>query len=365
MPGYGTLSPPQEEFQWERRSSPLQLFLSVGINVGKNVVALLLLFWQLFRQRTFLMSCDKRVIGNWTYPCEYTKTFIRCFPLLATICLMIIASRQMLQQRIYYGLLKRGALLDFRNTKAWHDPLFFILVVSFLHGIIHFILDLFVQDGYHAGDLLPGAPARNEMEAEMQNMLKHFILPSVVFFAFLVSSYDLEAQLLPLSKYFEENPSYARQTAARMPFLDEEEVQKVIPRLSLKISSDTTTLDAVYHELIEKTPELFIDEKQEKGGISWHLFKTLWPAKILLDPKLDCDEAKSFRRLLFVTNIVSALLHALVFVYFCYQAYQDVMDVHEGQYEDSMALIVLVAHAAVAGYMSVVKARITKIFCTG
>merc|ERR1719265_495601 len=139
--------------------------MSVGIAAGKNLVALLLLFWQLFKQRTFLMNCDKRVIGNWTYLCEYTKTFIRCFPLLGAIVVLCIASRQLLQQRMYYGLLKRGALLDFSNSKAWYDPLFFMLVISFLHGIGHFTLDLFVQDGYSAVDLYPGHnPKKNELQ---------------------------------------------------------------------------------------------------------------------------------------------------------------------------------------------------------
>lgn len=368
MPGYGTLSPPQEEsFQWEKSSTPLQLFIKVGINVGKNVVALLLLFWQLFSQRTFLMNCDKRVVGNWTYPCEYTKSFIRCFPLLAASVVLIIAGRQMLQQRIYYGILKRGALLDFRNTKAWNDPLFFVLMVSFAHGVLHFVLDLFIQDGYHVKDLVPGAPAATEASAEMSSMITKFILPSLVFFAFLASSYDLEAQLVPLSKYFEENPSLARQTAARMPFLDEQEVQKVVPTLALKslALTEETTLDIVYRELIEKTPELFKDEREASGGIHWHLFSTLWPSKILLDPRVKCDEAKSFRRLYFVMTIISMSIMTAIFVYFCYQVGKDVFDVYQGQYEDACSLFVLFLHAGMAAYMSIIQFRKMKIFWTG
>jgi hypothetical protein len=284
---------------------------------------------------------------------------------------MMIAGRQMLQQRIYYGLLKRGALLDFHNTKAWNDPLFFILVVSFLHGVVHFVLDLSIEDGYnaiHDGQTsVPGAESKTEVEEELQNMLKHFILPSLVFFGFLASSYDLEAQLLPLSKYFEENPSHARVTAARMPFLDEKEVQKVIPTLSIKTMSfsESTTLDLVYRELIEKTPEQFHEERLKALGIHWHLFSTLWPSKILLDPRVQCDEAKSFRRLLFVLTINSTLLMVGIFVYFCYQAGKDVMDVWSGQYEDAMSLLVLFWHAGVAGYMAIVKFRMIKVFWSG
>lgn len=278
---------------------------------------------------------------------------------------MIVAGRQLLQFRIYYGLLKRGALLDYHNTKAWQDPLFFILVVSFMHGIGHFVMDLFIQDDYHTTDLIPGAPAANQMQEEMKSMFKHFILPSVVFFAFLISSYDLEAQLLPLSKYFEENPALARQTAARMPFLDEGEVQKVIPKLSLKTSSETTTLNAVYLELIEKTPELFHEEKKERSGIHWNLFKSLWPAKILLDPKLTCDESRSFRRLVMFTSFLSLLLTTAIFVYFCYQVGKDCADVYYGQLEDLLSLLVLGLHAAIVGWMTIVKGRMIKVMFSG
>lgn len=366
MPGYGTLAPPQdEEFQWEKSASPMKLLTSVGISVGKNLVALLLLFWQLFKQRTFLMNCDRRVIGNWTYPCEYTKAYIRCFPLLASIVVLVIAGRQLLQRRLYYGLLKRGALLDFHNTKAWHDPLFFILTLSFLHGIAHFVLDLFVQEGTSMSDLIPGAPAQSESQVELQNMVKHFVLPSVVFFAFLVSSYDLESQLLPISKYFEENPSHARQTAARMPFLDELEVQQVIPKLSLKTSDEKTTLDAVYREIIERTPELAFDSIAKSSGMHWHLVNTLWPSKILLDPRLTCAESREFWWVLLCTSVISSVTFVLVFAYFCYQVWKDTVDVWEGQYEDALSLFVLALHAAVAAWIALAKFRVMKVMFSG
>lgn len=348
-------------YEWEKTGAPLQLLMSVGMNVGRNLVALLLLFWQLFQHRSFIMSCDSRVIGNWSYLCEYTKAYVRCFPLLGAMVVLMIAFRHLLQQRIYYGLLKRGALLDFHNTKAWQDPLFWILVISFLQGTCHHVLDICIEDRqYHHPDVMTGAPAQSEWQDELRGWVMNSILPSLVFFAFLVSSYDLESQLVPLSKYFEESPIMARQIAARMPFLDEGEVQKTIPSLSLKTSVEKTTLEAVYHEIIEKTPELWEDDKQEQEakhpkGIHWHLFQTLWPSKILLDPKLTCVESREFWRVLTFIGAVNNMIMIGVVVYFCYQVYEDCIDVYEGQLADLMGLLVFALHAVVVGYMVIVK----------
>lgn len=359
MEDYGTHAPPQRGYEWEKNAAPLQLLISVGLNVGRNLVALLLLFWQLFEHRSFIMTCDSRVIGNWSYLCEYTKAYVRCFPLLGAMVVLMIAFRQLLQQRIYYGLLKRGALLDFHNTKAWQDPLFYILVISFLQGSCHHVLDICIDDHpYHHPDVIPGAPAQSEWQGETRSWVMNSVVPSLVFFAFLVSSYDLESQLVPLSKYFEESPIMARQIAARMPFLDEGEVQKVIPSLSLKTSDEKTTLEAVYREIIEKTPELWEDDKQDAKspkGIQWHLFRTLWPSKVLLDRKLTCVESREFWRLLTFIGAVNNTIMIGVASYFCYRVYEDCVDVYQGQHSDLMGLVVFALHAAVVGYMVIVK----------
>jgi hypothetical protein len=378
MADYGTLQGTRrhrqadldlQSFEWEKNGAPLQLLLSVGLNVGRNLVALLLLFWQLFMHRSFIMNCDSRVIGNWAYLCEYTKAYVRCFPLLGAIVVMMVAFRQLLQQRIYYGLLKRGALLDFHNTKAWQDPLFWILVLSFLQGTFHFVLDMCITDDHYNApftplnpEVLPGARAEPQWQADLRTWIMSSVVPAVVFFGFLVSSYDLESQLVPLSKYFEENPIMARQLTARMPFLDEGEVKKRIPSLSLKTSDEKTTLDAVYREIIEKTPELWADDHhgREPKGMQWHLLSTLWPSKILLDPKLTCAESRQFFRILVLVGAINNIIMIGFVVYFCFRVYTDCMDVYHGQHSDIMSLIVFALHAAVVGFVVLVKLRLTK-----
>lgn len=346
MSGYGTLH--AEHHTWEHAASPPTLLANVGKEVCKKLFPLVLLFWQLFNERAYLMSCDGRSVGDWKYPCEYTKAFIRGFPLLAASVVLLLGCRAILQQRFYYGVLKRGALLHFRQTKAWHDPLFFILIVSFIHGILHFVMDMLTSDNWE------GKLSLKEEELEdLKTMIKKYMLPCLIFFAFLVHAYDTEANLLPLSKFFQDSRerSADRIVGLRMPYIVESEVQRVIPQLCLKTLPCETTLEHVYTEIIKKTSDLPIEKEDDAAGINWHLFKTLWPASVLLDQRVNDAEAKEFKRLFGSVHAVSVILLFMIFASFVSQAYKDYEDVRHGQLEDSLGLVVLVGHACITGWI--------------
>lgn len=360
MSGYGTLSN-EKEFAWEKHAEPRSLLFHMAVSFGKQLAALLLLFWQLVHQKSLLMTCDARIVGWYVYPCEYTKTFVRCFPLLAASVVLLVGNRNMLQQRLYYGLLKRGGLLDFKNTNAWRDPLFFILLVCFFHGVCHFVLDCMVKDGSplenylmdqatHGGRATPPPQTvQHEIMQEAESMVKNFALPSMIFFAFLYTSYDIEASLVSLSKYFEEDPVFARSTAGTMQVLDEETVHRVIPHLSLKKSSAETNTDAVYSDILLLCPDR--PSHQSDLSIEWRLFGTLWPAKILLDPRINDAGAVKFRRMAVAIKCFSVAEMTFASGYFAWQAIKDIQDVRAGMVEDSCAVVVLVLHACIVAWI--------------
>mmetsp|Transcript_114956 Transcript_114956/g.371649 ORF Transcript_114956/g.371649 Transcript_114956/m.371649 type:complete len:202 (-) Transcript_114956:405-1010(-) len=135
-----------------------------------------------------------------------------CVPSLLAGCVTLgIAMRVMVQQRVYYGLLKAGGLLDFQNVEGWRDPLLLVLVFSMVHAIGHFTLKL------HA--LVLSGVAVHE---ELQQVAINFIAPYVVFMAFLYGSNDIEKMLVLLNKFVEEDPEHARKALASMVHLDEE-----------------------------------------------------------------------------------------------------------------------------------------------
>merc|ERR1719454_2154069 len=92
-----------------------------------------------------MMSCDSRSIGMAaSLACEYTKAYVRWFPLLALVVTLIVASRLMLCQRIYYELLKKEAILGFHPISPAKDPLFLILMWCFFSACLHFFLEVYV-----------------------------------------------------------------------------------------------------------------------------------------------------------------------------------------------------------------------------
>jgi len=348
---YGTFKDDKKQeaeevvFEWEAKAAPWYLFLNAAIIIGKNLAALLLLFWTLLRgpaAKKNLMHCNPMELTTFqVFGCEYTKAFMRAFPLLAGCVTLGIAMRVMVQQRVYYGLLKAGGLLDFKNVEAWRDPLLLVLVFSMLHAIAHFTLKLHEL-------VLSGAAVHEEL----QQVAINFIAPYVVFMLFLYGSNDIELLLVPLNKFVEEDPEYARKALTSMVYLDEDVVRTDV--LSRDVVGDALedapSIEAVYREVIRAYPEAKAGMlPQEDGFIQFYLQASLWPARMLSDARLSDEKTSSFRLMFHIFLAFCLLVQVMVFCLFFQQAvlkdlYYDVY--FGGQRMDVVSAIVLLAHAA-------------------
>lgn len=227
----------------------------------------------------------------------------------------------------------------------YHDPWLYILVISFLASLVHFVVHFYIY-GLDFWQLIRGISSVPE-----QQEFRKFFMPSVPFLVFLYCSYDVEARLLPMNKYFEEVHPDAREMIGRMPFLDEEDVQKVIPTLNIKTRTVNTTLDAVYHEIIKKLErprEASQDETSEES--TPYLLSSFWPGRILMDPKLTCEESRGFWSILMVTKATVAVILCSIFRLLCSQLAERCMDVYCGQYEGFVSVSVVLAHLACTAY---------------
>jgi hypothetical protein len=101
-------------FEWESRASPWRLLAMTLAKVGTGIPALLLLWWTMGYRKEQLMKCDTRehTLAS-VCLCEYTKAFIRVFPLLAVNICLCMAMRLILQERIYYGFFTSWCLAGF------------------------------------------------------------------------------------------------------------------------------------------------------------------------------------------------------------------------------------------------------------
>lgn len=369
-------------FEWEGRGYPWTLLLQAASLVGKQYVALAMIVFQVFymshSKEQYLMVCDERQVGlKLALVCEYTKAYVRCFPLLAMVISLVVAARLILYQRVYYTMLRCGVLCDFENFHALRDPLFRAMLWCISHAFFHFALDTWLKHNLSL-NIVEDLRILQEpvLQSHLQKTLVFYFVPTMFALLFLYPSYDIESMLLPLSKYWEEDPRWARQSLNRMVFVDETEVAAIVMS-GLNLSKDGMQgMQDACNEIVARCPNSdgFPDGVQapsphpstsvEEGAAAsisedkwvqspWRLVSRMWPAQLLLDDRLSDVGSTSFRRAWLCFGTLSLGLMLFVFFFFIRQVKKDIFDVVEGQYPDSGALAVEVAFASVTGWISV------------
>lgn len=167
--------------------------------------------------KSYLMDCNEEAVNfAQTCICESTKAFVRCFAPVSIIVALVVASQLVLSQRVFYAMIRSGVLIDFKNLSPIKDPLFWWVLLNGVLAISHFVFHMLVAEQMHIGkDNL-----ENVIASLKQDML-FFGLPAILYVVFLYLSYDVEWLLLPLNKFWEEDPEWAHKTSSEMAFVQE------------------------------------------------------------------------------------------------------------------------------------------------
>mmetsp|Transcript_60612 Transcript_60612/g.141200 ORF Transcript_60612/g.141200 Transcript_60612/m.141200 type:complete len:208 (+) Transcript_60612:439-1062(+) len=186
---------------------------------------------------------------------------------------------------------------------------------------------------------------------EALQMLQNFVAPCGVFMAFFYSSYDLQSTLLPLSKFLEEDPETSQRALASLVLMEERLVAADVATHD-PVCGNFTQVDQVYTVIIQRYPDT---KRQLSDAEGIHgIYRTMWPAAVLLDPQLEDRGSGSFRGAFMLFLGVSCAVQALIFAYFAYQGlWKDLYnDVYlEGQRGDAWSCLVLVVHAVAIGWV--------------
>mmetsp|Transcript_11903 Transcript_11903/g.23094 ORF Transcript_11903/g.23094 Transcript_11903/m.23094 type:complete len:398 (-) Transcript_11903:71-1264(-) len=329
-------------FEWESRASPWKLLATTLGKVGKSIPALVLLWWTMGYRKEQLMKCDGRIHAIASVClCEYTKAFIRVFPLLAINICAGMVMKLVLQERIYYGLLRAGALLDFENADPKKNLQLWLLVVSLMHGVCHFILKFYTSKAWKT-------IGWEDDRAEIKAICQVFLVPSFLFIMLFVSAADVEAVLIPLNKFFEEDVEIAPKMLGCLNILEEKQLSSVVQRHDFiaKVQGPPT-IRGVYDEIIRAYPKL---EEEEKGPVS--MMWEVWPAILLVDLRLKDDESSAFRRMFAVLLGIIVFVHAVTIAILTCHALKDLLlDFMQGQREDIIPFFVLSSHAILIGWL--------------
>merc|ERR1712032_372705 len=145
-----------------------------------------------------------------------------------------------------------------------------------------------------------------------------------------------ESSLVPLNKYFEEDPEYCHRALATIQHMEEAVVSSyvvshdvVAQALSYNPPGSEPSITIVYRAMIQDYPEAKKVPESGRGMLQLRFFQTFWPGFVLLENRLADDASRAFRHMFRAFVIVCFPLQVFICLVFAYQAiwkdlYQDV-----------------------------------------
>lgn len=318
-------------FEWTRDYQPWRL-LGSAFSFQIPIALVLVFMWYNIctwnsDNHLVLMHCQPDTLGRWVYPCEATKAIARGFPLIAVSVSLIATGRFILQRRLYYQLLCRGALMDFTNFKPLTDSLVFVLLCSFFLGLCHFIMDFyFPPHTYYV------------ISSKILQILITFVVPSCMFFVVFGSLYNIERHLVSLAKVYEEDSAWAKEhLGASEMYADltvkqaSREAQSKL-RHSVGVGPYSYSLEELLAETI-KSSETHSGTRYgtvmmniPKGNTFVGFWQGFWPGRIVLDPALRDEGSRAFRKAWWCYCIIFLLAQLSILTVFSIRAVREVWE---------------------------------------
>lgn len=354
--------------EWDQHSSSAYLFADTMANVAQQVVVLLLIILEVFRSKKHMAPCTPYSMADLlgTDPqakasfaaacgCEFTKSCVRIFPIMAAMIALVVAKRVVLSKRAFYLLLKKGkGLLHFQKPDFQKDRLFWILTFMLFMAGCHFSLNVAYK--YHKLRTLGGAditvneaghgrankdvsqvlanigmPVNEGLREYLWDLMMDYLLPAAIFMTFLIGSYDLSAVIQPMTKYFETDPEGQKRKISMALMVHEDKCAAISYERLDAMQEMTQCCDAdeqndkLWMEVAQRAEALKDEDTPELD--SGEMFAKMWPARLLLDPRTKDKESSMFFRMWFYFNLGCDCLTAACILYYTKQMHKDLLDV--------------------------------------
>ena len=298
---YGSIHHSQKPTTWEAEyASPWMILFNTLALVGYQIVSLGIVAYQVFIRRHYIMSCFHSEHCTATlWACEYTKAFTRFFPLVAILISMSLARSMILIQRMYYELLRNGAVLQFKTYTVRREPVFYILVFCFVQGASNWLLDA-LTPGHDVAYWTEPSYSMTTTQ-KLRQWLIYLVLPMTTFILSVYFMHEPSYYLVPLSRYLHastpEGSRAAQQSLADLILVREEFVAPAakhielaeVPSDDLEAANEATR--SVYQELIKTAQELenggsVMVGKKRMAVLKSQITDRFWPAKLLFNEAL-------------------------------------------------------------------------------
>jgi hypothetical protein len=194
--------------------------------------------------------------------------------------------------------------LDFASTPIMHTIWPWAFGFSVLQGVLHFALKAYCD------------PAKSLLDLDMWLLIvRKFLLPGTIFFSFLWRYGDIHNTLMPLNRVVEEDYTQKEQHCpwlSKLQAMNERILsfdarhRDVVGSAAAKVGKAPTIADIVQNivDNYDNAREIW------SGRIhrDWGLFRSMWPASVLLDPRLDRNDPETREWLSVFAILVSACI---------------------------------------------------------
>lgn len=347
--GYGSFKDGTKERHWEKKGSLLTILIQAGGKWGKHAVVLCLAIFGMLNDRTF-DGKGKSLDINWpqcktnlapyyfsfekALLCKYLMSFAIGWPPVALAVLMLMISRDMVQKRLYYGMLKSNCSIVYNGAnRPQKDPLIvYILVLSlhvilFLFFLFHTVIVRIVEEDEAKVQSKLGGPSQTVdasadspmTKSQLMVVISVVLMPLVFYLLDVNSDYNLQEVLVSLSDYSHEEiePHAVNQVATEsglqsLEVWEDHNARQVFMQRAREVDDSSLTLPQVYDKLIDIGRKEPREDKQEEE-MDVFLLQSLWPAPVLLKPRDDDDESRNFRYLFSAYGVFMAVVFAFIF----------------------------------------------------
>lgn len=379
---------PKPPAEWESRGTILGLLIDVGSASASKAFLLVTLTVSVRKHSSEYMQCSQADLHLKGFSerliCEYTKAYVFTFPALATVVLLLLVGRDLLQKRIYYGLLKAGGVLSFTGNAAWKDPLVLALCVNCLHCMWYLCFQINVRSravksseaalvqlvGMDSATALGSQSTALAMDGNgvmALVLLLTTFFPIILLIIFFFLAYDMEKSLVPLSEYlnaFEDE----EHDVTSMPQLCvcKDSVAKHMMQLNQDLITATEgNLAKVYEGIVAGYVKKKADFRPSAlaQGSSQHpsrwvslpsigLMRALWPAELLMRRDLVGASVRHFQHMWIGFMAVALGWLTYIQVFLIQTWVDDVSRLLDGHLDQLLPLTVILGSvAAVAGTM--------------
>jgi hypothetical protein len=259
--------------------------------------ALGFMYWSLLHRQNDLMNCnaypqEERHSALVRHGCTYTYACLRGFPILAANMVLVLMIRILVQDRIYYSMLKERFVLDFAATPIYRTPWPWICGISMLQGACHFVLKMTFPFGNQSDSQL------DVWSTEFITFSRKFVLPGSIFFGFLLRYADIENTLIPLNRIVEQEytkdqrncPWLAKLEAVNERVLAYDVRTRDVVGMTEDALGRAPSIDDIVENLLENydAAHTLWGQRDHKA---WGLFRSMWPAAVLVDYRLNRRDA--------------------------------------------------------------------------